>query len=229
MKIIIITPLLLLIGTLLGFPQVFTNLDFSSANIPSGTPQGSMVPASEAIPGWIGYLGNTQQTSVLYDNLFIGSAAIAILDTNWGGVIPGNNFTVALQAGASGSGNVSASIAQTGLIPSTARSILFEASLPYAAGWQVTIAGQNIPVTQISAIDSYNGVYAGDVSAYSGKVANLEFTALSGGGPTVNLYLDSISFSTSIIPEPSTFGLFALAGLLFSLRRWRSQRNLPPG
>jgi len=110
------------------------------------------------------------------------------------------------------------------LIPSTANSILFEASLPYATGWQVSIAGQNIPVTQISTINSNFGVYAGNISAFAGQVDNLEFTALSGAGPTVNLYLDSISFSPSPVPEPNSLGLFALGGLVMAYRQWRRIR-----
>lgn len=184
-----------------------------------------MVPISEAIPDWTGYFGTNQETSVLYNGLDIGSVAIALLDTNSpvAGLIPGNNYTVVLQAGESDSGFVSASIAQTGLIPSTAESILFEASIRYAAGWQVTVAGQNVPVTEISTINSDFGVYAGNISAFAGQDAQLEFTALSGSGPTVNLYLDAISFSTSPIPEPSGLALAALGGLCFAWRRWRKQ------
>jgi hypothetical protein len=221
-KVIIL--ILVLIGTRFGFSQSFINLDFNSANIPTGTSSGSTISSLDAIPGWTAYLGNNQQTSVLYDSLDIGSAAIAILDANSpvGGLIPGNNYTVVLQAGADSTGYVSAAIAQSALIPSTAQSIRFEASLPYAAGWQVTIAGQNIPVTQISTINSYYAVYAGNIAAYAGQVTSLEFTALTGAGPTVNLFLDSILFSTSPIPEPSVFGLLALGGLFFSSRRRHS-------
>jgi hypothetical protein len=210
--------------TQLALAQSFVNLDFNSAYIPFGTPSGSTVAASDAIPGWTGYLGVNQQTSVLYDTLALGSAEIAILDSNSQVPgIPGNSYTVVLQAGYGGTGvgNLSASIAQTASIPSTAKTILFEASLPYSAGWQVTIAGQNIPVTEISSINSGLGVYAGNVSAYAGQLDTLEFTALSGTGSTVNLFLDSISFSNSAIPEPSEFALFTAGALSFGFWRWR--------
>jgi hypothetical protein len=210
-----------------GFAQGFVNLDFNSANIPSGTSSSTFVSITDAIPGWTAYYGNNLQTAVLYDSLAIGSVNLAILDANVsfaGFLIPGNENTVVLQAGGGGPEEVSASISQTALIPSTANSILFEASLPYAAGWQVSIAGQNIPVTQISTINSNFGVYAGNISAFAGQVDNLEFTALSGAGPTVNLYLDSISFSPSPVPEPNSLGLFALGGLVMAYRQWRRIR-----
>jgi hypothetical protein len=209
-----------------GISQDFVNLDFNSANIPIGTSP-SFVPISEAIPGWTAYLGNNQQTSVVYDDLAIGSAAIAILDSN--SPVPGppgNNYTVVLQAGGSSAGDVSASISQSALIPSTANSLLFEASLPYGAGWQVSIAGQNVPVSLISTIDSSYALYAANVSTFAGHVDNLEFMALPGAGPTVNLYLGSISFSHSSVPEPDSFGLFALGGLFVAWRHWRKGSRL---
>jgi PEP-CTERM motif len=219
----IITFILLLLGMRSGFSQGFLNLNFNSANIPAGTTSGSTVPISEAIPDWTAYLGADQQTSVLYDDLAIGSAAIALLDSNSPapGLIPGNNYTVVLQSGAGSSEDVSASIAQTALIPSTAQSIIFEASFPYAAGWQVTIAGQDIPVTEVSAINSSYAIYAGNVSPFAGQTDQLEFTALAGTGPSVNMYLDEISFSTSPIPEPGVLGLSALGSLLLA---WRNRR-----
>ena len=204
-----------------SYAQGFVNIDFGSANIPNSTPSGSFVSMSNAIPGWTGYLGSVQQTTVLYNSLATGSAVLAILATNSpvGGVIPGNIYNVVLQAGST---SLSAAIAQTAVIPSYANSIFFTASLPYAAGWQVTIAGQNIPVTEVSTVGNGFAIFGGDISAFAGQQDELRFTALFGAGPTVNLYLDSISFSTSIVPEPGVFALVALGGLLLGYRRHKS-------
>lgn len=204
--------------------QGFANLDFQSANIPNSTSSGSFVSITDAIPGWTGYLGTDQQTPVLYNALAIGAANLAILGTNYnypGLLIPGNPYTVVLQAGYDGAPeNVSASIAQTALIPTTAESILFTASFPYAAGWQVTIDGQVVPVSQVGTVSSNYGIYVGDVSVFAGQIEELKFTALSDGVPTVNLYLGSISFSSTAVPEPSELALGALGAFLFSFRRW---------
>ena len=74
--------------------------------------------------------GAANKTStVLYNDVTIGEAAIAIIGANNTiglSVIPGNTYTVVLQAG-----EVPASIAQTALIPSTAQSIIFVATPPY--------------------------------------------------------------------------------------------------
>ena len=204
--------------------QGFVNLDFESADLSAYGAGPAQVPIADAIPGWTGYLGNNLQTSVLYNSLDIGSANLAILGTNNSlgiGTIPGNSYTVVLQAGASGQDGVSAAIAQTALIPATAKSILFTANNPNF-GWQVSIAGQNIPVSQVSTVGNYYAVWAGDISAYAGQKDELRFTALFGAGPSVNLYLDSISFSSSSVPEPSEFALTALGALLLGFRRRRN-------
>lgn len=210
--------LFICVGVLLAisreaFGQGFVNLDFNGANLSAYGAGGSFVPATDAIPGWTGYLGSSQQTTVLYNNLTIGEAAIAIIGANDPDaayfVIPGNENTVVLQAG-----EVSASIVQTAVIPAAAKTIEFEASVPYASGWQVTVGGQNIPLYQLSTFGSDFAVYAGDVSGFAGQSDPLEFTALAGSGPPVNLYLDAISFSTSAVPEPSSSSLFGVSILL---------------
>jgi hypothetical protein len=153
MKTQVVIIILLLTGPRFGFSQAFVNLDFNSANISSGTEPYSFIPIADAIPGWTAYFGNNQQTSVLYDSEDIGSVNVSILDANSlvGGLIPGNDYTVLLQAGNGGGDgglpNTTASIAQTGMIPSTAESIEFTASLPDGPpGWQVTINGQPISI-----------------------------------------------------------------------------------
>jgi hypothetical protein len=219
---VILAIVVLLVGRRSGFSQGFVNLDFSSANVPGSTPSGSLVSITNAIPGWVGNIGGIPQTTVLYNDLYLGTATLAILSSNVGG-IPGNAYTVVLQAGNyGGPTNSPASIAQTALIPTNAESILFTASLPYAAGWQVTINNQVIPVSQVGTVGSFYGLYAGDVSDFAGQVQQLEFTALSGSGSTVNLDLDSISFSSIPVPEPSELTLTALGALVLGLRRWRN-------
>ena len=235
MKTKIVTVIALLIVPKCGFAQNFVNLDFNSANIPNGTSPATFVPIGDAIPGWTGYLGNTQVTDVLYDSLAIGSVNISILDANSPAHIPGNNYTVVLEAGNGGGNgglaNTTASIAQTGLIPATVESIEFTASFPNGgAGWQITINGQLIPVSQIGTVGSYYGVYAGNVSAYAGHVDQLEFTSLYGpAGAADNLYLDNLAFSASPVPEPNSLGLFALGGMFVAWLHWRkpSPKVLP--
>lgn len=203
------------------------NLDFAQANL-SGYTAGVYVPIANAIPGWTGYIGTNQQTTVLYNDLAIGSAVLSLLDTNYispAAIIPGSSDMVVIQAGFP---SKPASIAQSAMIPATAKSILFAANYPYGSGWQVTIAGKIIPVTQVSAINSNYAFFEGDISTYAGHVDELRFTALYVSSPGGSLFLDSIQFSATPIPEPSSVALAALGGAWFILRRWSARRNIFP-
>ena len=222
-KIYVTLTAILLISTRLQ-AQGFANLNFAGADIQNGTAAGSLISITNAIPGWIGYIGTSQQTSVLYNSLYTGTSVLAILGTNSpvSGNIPGNNYTIVLQAGSGGDLSETASIAQTALIPASAESIEFTASFPYGAGWQVAINGQVIPVSEIGSVNSYYNIYAGNISAFAGNIDQLEFTALTSSGPSVNLYLDNISFSSNPVPEPRVFRLVTLASLFLM---WRCRQK----
>jgi hypothetical protein len=133
-------------------------------------------------------------------------------------------------SGGNGAPNTTASIAQTAMIPSSAESIVFTASFPdRGAGWQITINGQPILVSQIGTISSYYAVFAGNVAAYAGHLDQLEFTALYTTTEANNLYLDNIQFSASPVPEPNSSGLFALGGMFLAWWQWRkSPRKVSP-
>jgi hypothetical protein len=201
----------------------FENLDFDSANIPSGTAAGTLVPASEALPFWMVYVDGVQQSQVLYNSLYIGTATVALVGpgSTAGGVIPGNTYTAVLQSGQGTSGLVSASIAQSGTIPASTQSLLFESSLQYGAGWYVSIGGQNIAVTPLASLGSFYELYGANIPGFAGQAAQLEFTALAGPGPMVNMYLDDIQFSTQAIPEPQTWTLLFCGAGALSLWRWK--------
>src|SRR5437773_4772101 len=87
----------------------FQNLDFEAATllrIP-GDPYGR-VEFSPAFPGWNGYVGSSLQGAALYNNSFLDSSGISIIDQGWphfvgpvAGLIEGN-FSAILQAGVSG-------------------------------------------------------------------------------------------------------------------------------
>jgi len=216
--------------------QEFVNLDFNSAQLSAYGAGPVFVPTSNAIPGWTGYLGTNLQTAVLYNSETAGDGNLSIIGTNspqsYLTPIPGNKYTVVLEAGFNPNGSspysVNASIAQTGLIPATAESILFTASIPApsVAGFQVSIAGQVIPVIEISSIDGYYAMYGGNVSAFAGQVAELEFTDLAATESTEGtLELDAISFSASPIPEPSAWSLFSICALCIWL--WARPNQSP--
>src|SRR6266436_309416 len=85
--------------------RAFVNLDFESADltpIPPGQFGGS-APIGFALPGWTGYLGTNRVSSVLQNNLTLGTASLDILGPNWnnvGGIrIIDGQYTVMLQPG----------------------------------------------------------------------------------------------------------------------------------
>jgi hypothetical protein len=108
---------------------------------------------------------------------------------------------------------VSAAVAQTAQIPSDARSLVLNAR---TARLDVTFGGIPIPFAVLSSYPDYS-VIAGDVSQFAGQTGELRLTVpwigVSGWNYT---YLDYIRFSPSMIPEPSSLGLLALAVLLLS-------------
>jgi len=84
----------------------------------------------------------------------------------------------------------------------------------------VTLNGVNIPLVQISA-----GELAGNVSAFAGNSAQLTFPTTTGGAGGDGLYFDDIQFSPLAVPEPNSFGLFALGGLFVTCCHWRKSAS----
>jgi len=205
----------------------FQNLNFESADltpVPAGQ-GGGLVPISEGLPGWTGYLGSDQVTQVLQNNLTLGNASIDILGPNWsyGGIIQGQ-YTVVLQPGADpfGSGQeVSASISQTALVPANAKSLEFEAVI--SSSFSVSLGGQNLSLSAWGTGANYT-LYGGIIpSLDAGQVETLTITALA--GPNSADSFDAFVFSTTEpTPEPSIVALTAIGGLLFGARKRFARR-----
>ncbi len=187
--------------------QNFTNLGFENAVIVPvpGDPYGR-VQAINAFPAWVCYTGSGQLTLVNYDNEFLDSAGVSILDTN---AVNGfqalpqafeGNYTALLQAGFDLGGDtvrVSAAIAQTGLFSQSANTMTFEAR---GSGFAVSIGGQDVPFFALEEDSDYI-VFGVDVSSFGGQTLELRFTAnpYPPPGPAINnVYLDGIGFSSQL-------------------------------
>ncbi len=206
----------------------FQNLGFEAATISPipGDPYGS-VQFGPAFPGWSGTVGGLPQTSALYNNLFLDSSAIGIIDQGWpfafAGVVQGN-FTAVLQAGLGvGLQPADASLFQTGIIPAGSQSLRFRAYQDYPQGtFAVTIGGQALPLTALSTGANYT-LFAADISAWSGQTNTLCFTAFADRphrGEN-DLFLDSIEFSPVEIPEPSAALVLLFGATVMAVRLGR--------
>lgn len=193
----------------------FQDLDFEHPTfvpVPSGYP-GSVDPVA-ALPGWTVWWGTIFGTNpapfVLHDNMFLDSAGLSILDT---ATFQGN-FTLLLQGGFSLYQYPTyewVAIAQTGLIPASASTLVFDASLQYAGStncaFVVTIAGEDQPFYPLATYPNFVQ-YGVDVSRFAGQTQEIRFTALPHpppGLPINNVYLDDIRFTIAPMPGQFTY------------------------
>jgi len=188
-----------------GFSQgTFVNLDFENPILPLIPGDDFKVPITNALPGWTGYIDSIQIGRVFYNTISLGAAAIALQGPGSLEPILQGQYTADLQPNTPAY-TVFPVIAQTGLIPGTARSIRF-----YSDGrFSVSFAGQEIPIATIGNGPGYS-VFGGDITSFANQFGELRF---HGGGS-----LDNIWFSDQPIPEPSVLGLFAFGALLLGWR-----------
>ena len=211
--------------------QSFINLDFEAANLPILAPEqpGGLVPVANAMPGWSVFIGNEQGPVVFYNTPTLGSAAVWIIGPNFPtlpfGSIPPieGRFTAYLTSGGGGNTEIlPASISQTGLVPAGMASIQARVN---GRPPSVSLNGTEIMMFPISSGPGYT-VYGGDVSAFSGQVATLRFSALpTPEDPFRGFRLDAISFSPLPVPEPGVIALAAIGTGFLGIRRWRNSRN----
>ncbi|HEV2331296.1 MAG TPA: PEP-CTERM sorting domain-containing protein [Verrucomicrobiae bacterium] len=210
------------------YSQEFINLNFESANIPNGTSAGSNIPIGDGLPGWTALFssgaGTDQTTQVVYDGISLGGYQISIIDSNAPVFNPiQGNYSAFLFGGGEAS-PVSATISQTGLVPSGTESILFDA-YESEASFIVSLGGQTLNVTPLQTFSHYT-LYGGNIPAsLAGEVETLSFTEPPAtGGPPSFFELDNIQFSSSPVPEPGTLALCAL-GCLSLVCRWRRKSS----
>jgi hypothetical protein len=201
----------------------FQNLDFEQArNVPTTLgPQGwSTMPASQGLPSWTAFEGGQEMTWIFYGPSI--QQGVSILSASLGPVVDGN-YSVQLTCGAGLGEAFSASISQTGFVPSDARSLRFKGGGP---GLQVTLGGRSVSLVPIET--PRGPMLAADISAFAGLQEELNFSAHVYQDGSLfgvpNLALDSIEFSPQPIPEPGGW-LLLLSGWGF-IGYWQKSRKI---
>jgi hypothetical protein len=192
--------------------QGFVNLDFEAANLSAYGTGPAAVPTTNALPGWTAYTYGSPASTIFFNTVSVGAAAVSIQGPGSMEPVIQGNYTVYLQ-GSSGGTPGSAGIGQSGQIPAGDRSLSFWG---FAGLDNVAFNGQTLPLFVASSTPNYN-IYEADISGLAGQTGQLLFTA----PPGFEDVIDNIQFSTSPAPEPSTFGLLCVGGLLCGLYRWR--------
>ncbi len=204
----------------------FQNLDFESANVAGYPASSTDAPIGSALPGWSAYLitGGTTQglAQVGYDAISLGGSGVTVVDGGAYPILPLQGVYSAMLFGTDLNGSTTAMISQTGLVPNGTMSLTMEVYAFY--NFEVTLGGQTISMIPLQTVSngSYSyTLYGGNISAFAGDVETLSLIAPPTGGPN-GVEFDNIQFSPSAVPEPSSFGLFGLGGLLLA---WRYRKN----
>src|SRR6266446_2800910 len=84
----------------------FQNLGFESATlVPISGNSSSPVQFGPAFPGWTGSVGGVQLSGALYNEVYLDSSGISVVDQGWANPLAGpsgtieGNYTAILQAG----------------------------------------------------------------------------------------------------------------------------------
>jgi hypothetical protein len=226
----ILTIALALAGLRDGYSQGFINLNFEAAQIipdPDSPYYPYGISATNALPGWTVYYGANPKTQITYNAPAVGSTWVSIYATN-GSQIAGN-YSVLLQGGFYPFQPPTATISQTGLVPASALSLLFEAypgpgALGSSGPLQVSLGGQALNYFALSTGANYT-LYEADISAFAGQTATLSFSALQDLTFYNGWTIDNIQFSPLAVPEPGELALAALGTLLLGCRRWGQGRR----
>ena len=198
----------------------FQNLDFEQATVPP-TPvngYGDRVDPALAFPGWtVSASGNAYALYTLYNNLTLDAPAVDLIGPSFPNALGMSSlhgsYSVVLQY--SDYFHIFPFISQTGLVPANAKSISFAVApgTGFYDGPSMALGGVGIALVPIG-----GGRLAGDVTAFAGTLAKLEFST-----GAYRVLFDDIRFSSLAVPEPTGVDLAALGALLLGWRvlGWR--------
>jgi len=217
----------LLLSALGAAGQVaFQNLGFEDTTITPilVNPLSGFYRSIATLPGWTwspfsNYV-NQDPTAVSFNDRPIDAPGVTLQGTGPNAVYPAlsGNYSVLLLGGSMfvGPTNGGASVFQTGLIPDTAKSLIYLGG----ASLEVSFAGQSLSPIALESTPNYTE-WGVDISPYAGQSGELRFAVPWESGSM----LDGIQFSPNPIPEPSVLSL-SLIGFGFVVAFTQRARRL---
>ncbi len=207
----------------------FKNLDFDSGYVPPDPAKNQWIPLS-GLSGWRPQIGGKDVDHIGWNNVVpLGRANISIVSGSdyrpfqegvgalflQGGPLDG--FTLP---------KLSASVEQTGIVPSNANSLLFRGAL--GLGSEIQINGITQPIYYIGSVQYSLGrsvaIYGVDVSEYAGREMDLRLMATAVRGETVDsMFVDSMRFSAQSVPESGAGILLGIGVLLVACAKTASR------
>jgi hypothetical protein len=197
--------------------QGFGNLDFESAyGLPANPGSGSLVPVTNALPGWTASAGGPAYSEIYYVSNYSRVSGSVLLEG--GSLALSGNLSVGLLS--------NGSISQTGQVPSNAESLEFEGEAfagpdsLQGTDLSVVLGGQALSYSLISEGPSYS-VYGANIPvSMDGQLETLVFGCQGVGAG--NVLLDNIEFLPTVVPEPAEWAVLGVGMLAFGF--WRGKR-----
>jgi hypothetical protein len=207
---------ILILATAMAFSfsahgQGFLNLDFESAsqtgtNFPANPGSGELVAVTNALPGWTAYNGDVALSEIYYVSNYSRVSGTVMLEG--GSLALSGNFSVGLLP--------NGGISQTGMVPSDAESLDFEADTD--VNLEVLLGDENLSYSAISTGPNYT-IYGANIPAgMDGQTEDLVFEIQFSS----ELLLDNIQFLPTSVPEPAEWAVLGVGMLAFGL--WGGKR-----
>ena len=198
----------------------FTNLDFEDATLVINDPTFGFLDWELAAPGWT-HSGGSSTEIIYYENTHLGGDQVFLLRDRVSPefrqrALSGDcslSFIGGYDLNDPAVPFIDAFIAQTGDVPSDARSVQMLARGPF----DVFLAG-----SQITMMDLGDGLYGGNIPGFAGTRSELRIVNTAGEDGNEFRIVDDIVFSPMSVPEPTAAILLLLGGLVSTCLRRRA-------
>jgi hypothetical protein len=231
----------LILSQLITSGDDFQNLDFEEG---PAYDEGGYTQYPDVMPGWILSVPRTGQTNAYCNNFILDYPAVALLTTDsrlFQDYVISGQRSVFLQATdyyQVGGLDTLVSISQMGTVPLGSQSLVFDSRNPWygplgegfpvpPGPFNVTMDGVPLVLIPLTSDGGANVTYGADISSWTGQsvvlsIGVLPSPAWGGFGWEGWASVDSIRFSSGVVPEPTALSLFCI-GLIGLGWHWRRQ------